>query len=45
MKDKQLKQVQWLKPSTGWHKLNTDGSVVTTNGLSGCNGLLRDCAR
>uniref|UniRef100_A0A7N2LNI1 Uncharacterized protein n=1 Tax=Quercus lobata TaxID=97700 RepID=A0A7N2LNI1_QUELO len=39
-KDKQLKQVKWLKPSAGWHKLNTDGSVVNTNGLSGCDGCL-----
>ena len=42
-KDRQLKQVQWLKPPAGWHKLNTDGLVVSTNGLSGCGGLLRDC--
>ena len=39
-----LKQIQWLKPPEGWHKLNTDGSVVSTNGLSGCSGLLRDCS-
>nr|POF09460.1 putative ribonuclease h protein [Quercus suber] len=42
-KDRHLKQVQWLKPSAGWHKLNTDGSVVSTIRLSGCGGLLRDC--
>ena len=40
-----LKQIQWLKPPEGWHKLNTDGSVVSTNGLSRCGGLLRDCSR
>ena len=39
-----LNQIQWLKPPAGWHKLNTDGSVVSTNGLSGCGGLLRDCS-
>ena len=35
---------RWLKPTEGWHKLNTNGSVVSTNGLSGCGGLLRDSA-
>ena len=44
-KDRQLKQVQWLKPTEGWHKLNMDGSVVSTNGLLGCGGLLRDSAK
>ena len=35
-KVRHLNQIQWLKPPAGWHKLNTDGSVVSTNGLSGC---------
>ena len=43
-KVRHLNQIQWLKPPAGWHKLNTDGSVVNTNGLSGCGGLLRDCS-
>ena len=43
-KDRQLKQVQWLKLAEGWHKLNIDGSVVSTSGLSRCGGLLRDSA-
>ena len=43
-KVRHLNQIQWLKPLAGWHKLNTDGSVVSTNGLSGCGGLLRDCS-
>ena len=38
-----LKHIQWLKPLEGWHKLNTDGSVVGSSGQSGCGGLLRDC--
>ena len=38
-----LKQIKWLKPLEGWHKLNTDGSVVGSSGQSGCGGLLRDC--
>ncbi|KAF3944339.1 hypothetical protein CMV_029181 [Castanea mollissima] len=42
--DRLLKQVKWLKPAEGWHKLNTDGSFVCTSGLSGCGGLPRDCA-
>ena len=33
-----------MKPTKGWHKLNTDGSIVNTNGLLGCGGLLRDSA-
>ena len=43
-KVRHLNQIQWLKPPASWHKLNTDGSVVNTNGLSGCGGLLRDCS-
>ena len=43
-KDRQLKQVQWLKLAEGWHKLNTDGSVVSISGLSRCGSLLRDSA-
>ena len=39
-----LKQIKWLKPPEGWHKLNTDGSVVGSSGQSGCGGLLRDCS-
>ena len=41
-KDRLLRQVQWLKPAPGWHKLNTDGLVVNSSGLAGCGGLLRD---
>ena len=41
-KVRHLNQIQWLKPPAGWQKLNTDGSVISTNGLSGCGGLLRD---
>nr|POE50187.1 putative ribonuclease h protein [Quercus suber] len=37
-------QVQWLKLADGWHKLNMDGSVVSSCGLVGCGGLLRDSA-
>ena len=37
-KVRHLNQIQWLKPLASWHKLNTDGSVVSTNGLSGCGG-------
>nr|POE59880.1 putative ribonuclease h protein [Quercus suber] len=43
-KESLLQQVQWLKPAVGWHKLNTDGSVVSSCGMAGCGGLLRDCA-
>ncbi|KAK7849068.1 putative ribonuclease h protein [Quercus suber] len=43
-KDRCLRQVQWLKLADGWHKLNMDGSVVSSCGLVGCGGLLRDSA-
>ena len=36
-----VKQVKWSKLAEGWLKLNTDGSVNSTSGLSGCGGLLR----
>ena len=39
-----MKQVKWSKLAEGWLKLNTDGSVISTSGLSGCGGLLRDRA-
>ncbi|KAL0000646.1 hypothetical protein SO802_014427 [Lithocarpus litseifolius] len=41
-KDRQVRQVKWLKPAEGWQKLNIDGSFVSTSGLAGCGGLLRD---
>ena len=36
------KEVRWSKPPIGWHKLNTDGSLVGANGLAGCGGVIRD---
>ena len=36
------KEVRWNKPPIGWHKLNTDGSLVGANGLAGCGGVIRD---
>lgn len=39
-----MKQVKRSKPAEGWLKLNTNGSVISTSGLSGCGGLLRDRA-
>ena len=36
------KEVRCSKPSIGWHKLNTDGSLVGANGLAGCGGVIRD---
>ena len=43
-KDRQVRQVKWLKPTVGWFKLNTDGAVDTSRGKAGCGGLLRDSA-
>ncbi|XP_020959237.1 uncharacterized protein LOC110263052 [Arachis ipaensis] len=34
-------ELNWWPPSPGWVKLNVDGSVVETNAMSGCGGLLR----
>lgn len=36
------KEVRWSKPPIGWHKWNTDGSLVGANGLAGCGGVIRD---
>ena len=41
-KDRQMRQVKWLKPAKGWLKLNTDGAVDISSGKAGCGGLLRD---
>ena len=41
-KDRQVRQVKWLKPAEGWLKLNTDGAVDISSGKAGCGGLLRD---
>lgn len=34
--------VSWVKPNTGWTKLNVDGSVSHGIGSAGCGGVLRD---
>nr|POE69125.1 putative ribonuclease h protein [Quercus suber] len=39
-----VKQVRWSKPVEGWLKLNTNGLVISTSGLSRCGGLIRDSA-
>lgn len=43
-KDRTLitKEVKWIRPASGWVKLNTDRSYTAANGLSGCGGLIRD---
>ena len=43
-KARHVKQVRWLKPIEGWLKWNSDGLVISTSGLSGCGGLIRDSA-
>ena len=40
-KDRQMRQVKWLKPAEGWLKLNTDGAVDISSGKTRCGGLLR----
>jgi len=37
-----MKSIRWDKPSTGWKKLNTDGSLVDSLGLAGGGGVVRD---
>ena len=35
--------VKWLKPPTGWMKLNTDGTSLGNLGAAGAGGLIRNC--
>lgn len=35
--------VSWTKPSSGWHKLNTDGASLGNPGKDGGGGLIRNC--
>ena len=37
-----IRQVRWEKPSSGWMKLNTDGTANTSLGSTGGGGLIRD---
>ncbi|CAJ2645452.1 unnamed protein product [Trifolium pratense] len=39
-KVKEVVQIQWKPPSSGWIKLNTDGSC-SNDGIIGCGGVLR----
>ena len=34
--------VRWTKPSSGWHKLNTDGASLGNPGKAGGGGLIRN---
>ena len=34
--------VSWAKPNLGWHKLNTDASVLSSSSFASGGGLLRD---
>lgn len=36
------KEVRCMKPTVGWFKLNTDGSMVGDSDVARCGGLLRD---
>ena len=36
--------VKWLKPLTGWMKLNTDGASLGNPGATGAGGLIRNCS-
>jgi len=37
-----IRQVRWENPSTGWVKLNTDGSADASSGSVGGGRLIRD---
>ena len=34
--------ISWAKPNPGWHKLNTDASVLSSLSFASGGGLLRD---
>nr|POE84540.1 putative ribonuclease h protein [Quercus suber] len=34
--------LSWVKPNPGWHKLNTDASVLSSSNYASGRGLLRD---
>ncbi|KAK8600978.1 hypothetical protein V6N12_050823 [Hibiscus sabdariffa] len=34
--------MHWCKPPKGWWKLNSDGAVATSSGLSSCGSVIRD---
>jgi len=36
------KFIKWEKPTSGWVKLNIDGSALGNLGITGCEGLVRD---
>lgn len=37
---RQMIQVRWISPPSGWYKLNTDGAAKGDLGPSGCGGIL-----
>ncbi|KAK9991546.1 hypothetical protein SO802_026531 [Lithocarpus litseifolius] len=39
---KSIQRIRWERPSGGWKKLNTDGSVIESSGMASCGGVVRD---
>ena len=37
-----MKNIRWERPSSGWRKLNTDGSSLGNPGLAGGGGVIRE---
>ena len=43
LKNKVVCNISWIRPPTGWCKLNTDGASLGNPGRAEGGGVIRDC--